>query len=350
MHRPISIAGYEKVLTSIEAIYACRSLEDFPRVVIAALRQVVDCNRIGYNEINLKQQRAVFAVDPLNEMLVGLMEKFPSYMHQHPVIAYSEKTGDGQALKISDFLTTEEFHQLPIYTEIFRHISTEDQLSFSVHVEPGFVIGIAFNRDEASFTEEERQRLNLVRPHIIQAYRYAAEIAGHTEQKQNLQAALRESGIGVITLDASGKVSYSTPGTFECLARYLPIPESPQIQIPSQLEKWLQGKIGGAPLEPLILSREFARLIIRSVESENRHLLLLSEENGRAIQERLDRFALTPREREVLRWVAEGKSNADIAKILELNVGTVKVHVERILTKLGVENRTSAALLVHGVS
>jgi DNA-binding CsgD family transcriptional regulator len=54
---------------------------------------------------------------------------------------------------------------------------------------------------------------------------------------------------------------------------------------------------------------------------------------------------LTPRELEVLGWLCEGKSNPDIAAILPASVRTVEKHMERILDKLGVENRTAAALV-----
>jgi len=53
---------------------------------------------------------------------------------------------------------------------------------------------------------------------------------------------------------------------------------------------------------------------------------------------------LTPRELEVLRLVAEGKTNAEIGQSLFVSVGTVKVHVERIIDKLGVSDRTQAAV------
>jgi DNA-binding NarL/FixJ family response regulator len=53
---------------------------------------------------------------------------------------------------------------------------------------------------------------------------------------------------------------------------------------------------------------------------------------------------LTHRELEVLRLVAEGKTNAEIAQSLFISVGTVKVHVERIINKLGVSDRTQAAV------
>lgn len=58
----------------------------------------------------------------------------------------------------------------------------------------------------------------------------------------------------------------------------------------------------------------------------------------------LERLGLSPREAEVLLWIAQGKANGDIATILNLSEKTVKIHVGHILEKLGVENRTAAAL------
>lgn len=53
---------------------------------------------------------------------------------------------------------------------------------------------------------------------------------------------------------------------------------------------------------------------------------------------------LTPRERDVLALVIEGQTNRQIAKRLSLSVGTVKIHVEHIIAKLGVSDRTQAAV------
>lgn len=57
-----------------------------------------------------------------------------------------------------------------------------------------------------------------------------------------------------------------------------------------------------------------------------------------------EKLGLTEREAEVLHWIVQGKSNRDIAEILTLNAGTVNKHLEKILSKLGVENRTAAAV------
>ncbi|WP_428153424.1 response regulator [Brevundimonas sp.] len=58
---------------------------------------------------------------------------------------------------------------------------------------------------------------------------------------------------------------------------------------------------------------------------------------------RLDR--LTPRERQVLDQVADGLTNKAIARQLDISPGTVKAHVERVIAKLGVADRTQAAVL-----
>lgn len=54
---------------------------------------------------------------------------------------------------------------------------------------------------------------------------------------------------------------------------------------------------------------------------------------------------LTPREKDVLVLIAEGQTNKEIARKLDISPGTVKVHVERIIGKLNVSDRTQAAVM-----
>lgn len=58
----------------------------------------------------------------------------------------------------------------------------------------------------------------------------------------------------------------------------------------------------------------------------------------------LDATPLTPRQREVLALLGQGKSNKEIARILNLSEGTVKLHVTAILKALNVSNRTGAVV------
>ena len=57
---------------------------------------------------------------------------------------------------------------------------------------------------------------------------------------------------------------------------------------------------------------------------------------------------LTPREREILRLIAQGKSNAEVARTLAISETTVKGHLWRLYRKIGVSNRTAAARWIVG--
>jgi DNA-binding NarL/FixJ family response regulator len=62
-------------------------------------------------------------------------------------------------------------------------------------------------------------------------------------------------------------------------------------------------------------------------------------------------IALSTRETEILRLVAQGLANREIARQLHLSEGTVKNHISRILDRLGLRDRTQAALYArdHGI-
>jgi DNA-binding NarL/FixJ family response regulator len=66
---------------------------------------------------------------------------------------------------------------------------------------------------------------------------------------------------------------------------------------------------------------------------------LMPAKNGRGI------LGLTARETEVLTWIAQGKTNHEIGVILSACTGTICKHVEHILCKLDVKNRTAAAVI-----
>ncbi|GAA2300923.1 response regulator transcription factor [Streptomyces kunmingensis] len=88
--------------------------------------------------------------------------------------------------------------------------------------------------------------------------------------------------------------------------------------------------------EPVLAPRITRQLLERHVES------------GRSTEAAVRRTdELTPAERDVLRLLGTGLSNAEIAEQLYLSAGTVKAHISRILTRTGCANRVQAAVLAH---
>lgn len=78
----------------------------------------------------------------------------------------------------------------------------------------------------------------------------------------------------------------------------------------------------------------------------NELLLRIDAGSDRTPAETLrERLNLTAREAEVLYWISEGKANRDVAEILSLSPRTINKHLEQIYAKVGVENRTTAAIV-----
>lgn len=89
--------------------------------------------------------------------------------------------------------------------------------------------------------------------------------------------------------------------------------------------------------------------LLAAIEARLRRREVLAAKPARpgepAAPAQLEPLGLTPREAEVLFWVAQGKTNPEIGVITGVQLTTVKKHLESTFAKLGVENRTAAAAL-----
>jgi DNA-binding NarL/FixJ family response regulator len=85
--------------------------------------------------------------------------------------------------------------------------------------------------------------------------------------------------------------------------------------------------------------------MIRAIRTVNSGKRLVPPEVAEKLSEYFPQIALTPREVEVLSFVAQGLANKDIAEQLGTASGTVKMHVQRILEKLGAADRTHAVTI-----
>ena len=178
---------------------------------------------------------------------------FAASADKHPHTAYYRRTGDGSARRLSEVVSMSALRRTTFYNEISRKNRLRWQLTIYLPLPTKGTLTLAACREGTlDFSERDRLLLDLLRPHVGQAWRRA--LAAHDQ--------------------LAASCSRTTP------------------------------------------------------TRDARHLCVLG---------------LTLREAEVLWWVAQGKTNAEIGLILGLASGTVKCHVERILDKLGCPTRTAAA-------
>ncbi|XAH23938.1 response regulator [Xylophilus sp. GW821-FHT01B05] len=169
-----------------------------------------------------------------------------------------------------------------------------------------------------------------------------ARLATHVRNAQatrQARAAVDVAGMGAVVLDGQGRVAWRSP----------------------QATRWLDSLFGAAAaedgaawLQSVTAAGEVQAALPDGRQLVARHMgqsgfseamLLLHTAPASTAAPRRPNVPLTPREAEVLSWLAKGKTNRDIADILGMSPRTVNKHLEHIFEKLGVETRTAAAAL-----
>lgn len=161
---------------------------------------------------------------------------------------------------------------------------------------------------------------------------------------QSARVALDNAGQNIFTTDSSGQMLWATPQVFALFEAALADSKWLESMLAPLLRSWLDR----APEQghKLAMDAPLKKLQCKYLGevSANEHLFRLFEEDGGSDEDVLKKsFALTDREAEVLLWIAHGKTNREIAQILEMSPRTVNKHLEQVFKKLGVENRTAAA-------
>ncbi|WP_382153920.1 response regulator [Hydrogenophaga sp. ANAO-22] len=156
------------------------------------------------------------------------------------------------------------------------------------------------------------------------------------------QEAVDVAGMGTVVLDTQGRLAWRSPQATAWLA----LAFGQDAAAGQRAREWL-----GASLNQRETLRDLGRhgrLLARHMGQGNLGeamlLLTLTPPDSDAAQ-RLRDIALTPRETEVLSWLAKGKTNRDIADILGMSHRTVNKHLEHVFEKLGVETRSAAAAI-----
>jgi DNA-binding NarL/FixJ family response regulator len=102
-------------------------------------------------------------------------------------------------------------------------------------------------------------------------------------------------------------------------------------------------------IKPVRIEEVLARLATHVRNARLTAQARAAAQTDQQASERVMEASLTPRETQVLTWLAKGKTNRDIADILGMSHRTVNKHLEHIYEKLGVETRAAAAALASRI-
>ncbi len=331
------------VLTVAGELGAADDVAAFRAGVLMALRRLVPCDIASYNEVSpLAHEAVVAAVDPSDSVFDGADEIFAAHAHQNPLVVDAQGARGARVRKFSDFLTRRDLHRLDLYDLVYAPLQVEHQIALTLpSPSAARVIGLALNRRRRDFSERDRSVLQVVQPFVVQAYDGAVARTLARAALAVLENGLDGPAPAVLVLDARGDVQLASELAAAWSRDLVPI--DARGRLPEPLRSWSaeqrrRARTAGALTRPLQLHTPTATLTARYVGGVGERLdtILLSRAPRPA------RRGLTARESEVLRLVAGGLSNVQIARELALSERTVAKHLERAYAKLGVSNRTAA--------
>ncbi|MGA0610586.1 helix-turn-helix transcriptional regulator [Caldimonas sp. KR1-144] len=184
---------------------------------------------------------------------------FDRHFYEHPLVRYHGIERGPGARRISDSMGPAAFRNTALYDEYYRRVGLHHAIAVPLQQDGRMLVSFVLNRAHVDFSERDRERLELLRPHLVWLYAQVCRVKARAAET----------------------------------VRNAPMPALPDAPIAGEL---------------------------------------------------------TPREREVLAWLAHGKTDAEIAAFLGTSPRTVHKHLEHIYVKLGVETRTAAVMRGFGMA
>lgn len=305
--------------------------DPFTPQVLAELGKLVPSNRLVYQEQDRVRQRirhTARRADGWDPPTISV--SYWDIAGEHPVCSRHNR-GDFRALKLSDFMTLRQLRRSRIYAVWFRPGGIERELNVAIPSPPWHTKTFLFNRPRGrDFTERDRLVLDLLQPHLGRLWRAAQTRRRLRAATVALESASDQAPRGLIVLTSDGRIDFASSSARRLIREHFGLP--PKAELPPALAEWLESD------SPTLTRRVAGRRL--TVDRSGDALL---------IEERRDQLGLTPRERQVLAWVARGKTNPEIAQTLWIAPTTVRKHLENIYAKLGVHTRTAAATRLLGV-
>ncbi len=341
------------ILDLVAALRAPQGREDLARHIIPQLGKLLGSDITSYNEVNPVSRQVTGFIDPDEFNISALTATLERYMNDHPVIVHNQITGDGNALRISDFISQRELRDTGLYQELYRPMGVEFQISMTLPTRRPLIAALVFNRKLSDFSERDRKILDTLRPHLTAAFDTARFTSRMQKRLSRQTGVLENLPEGIVVLNGVSRVDFWTQKARLWMGKYFPGAARNPGALPECVATWLrQQNSAGDELthpEPIftrLLGEDQLQLrLIQSVEFGR--MLLLSETRPTKSAKPLESLGLTPRQAEILLHVAHGCGNDEIGRRLHISVRTVQKHLESVFKILKVNSRTSACHLAH---
>jgi DNA-binding CsgD family transcriptional regulator len=168
-------AGALRLLARLEA--ESGDLERFARASVAAVNDFVPSELATLSVCDLVTGHRQVVGLPGQRLGADDIASFDRHFFEHPLVLHHGLGGGRATHRMSDALSRRDFHRTPLYAEYYRRIGLEYVVAVPLFMDGRTLVSIVLNRRGLDFSERDRERLDLLRPHLAFLYRQACVAA-----------------------------------------------------------------------------------------------------------------------------------------------------------------------------
>jgi DNA-binding CsgD family transcriptional regulator len=293
--------------------------DPFPPPVLEQLGNLVPAEWIGFEERDFVGRRCLAQSEHRDFALIAGIE---FDLQEDPLVRYL-LDGHFNAIRLSDLLPRRALERTHFYGHVLAPLGITDSLGVAIPSPLSHSKRFMLDRHGSYFSKRDRTVLEYLQPHFGRLWRAAQIRRRIRDATAGLEWASVQDRRGVILLAPDGRVELASPPAHRLMREYFGAPH--KTDLPIALREWLES---GAPTLRLRLG--------------DRQVTVSRSGDALLLEEARDDLGLSSREREILAWLARGKTNSEIAEALWIAPTTVRKHLENIYAKLGVRTRTAA--------
>lgn len=334
-----------------ERLQVLRDPDELMAETTVRLHALVGADFSAWNEFLVPeiQPMRFFLRPAVGDVAFSLTEPLIQHLPDHPAFAlYRQNIALPDIMQLSDHTPWSRFRESGLYREVYRFLETRFQLTLRLPSPPRVLRLITVNRWQRNFGARDREllrRLQTVLDLAVQRTHCGLDL------EYSLLSAMSTDPHGeCIVVRADRSIQTINAAGLRLLQRYSREPVGVD-RLPPTLDRWLAGRLGEAAvrrdeasferrrLDQTVLSQGSQRLVLTLLEDPPLYRLHLRETSNLVEAAHPGWSRVTPRKEEILRWVAEGKTNDEIALILGISAKGVEKHVAELCRFFEVPNR-----------
>jgi DNA-binding CsgD family transcriptional regulator len=165
--------------------FARRGVQCLPRLVSSELTTLSVCNLdSGHRRVVCDQPGVISRRE---------LEVFDRYFYDHPLVREHGRSPTAVTRRIEDLLPDSAFQRTPLFNDYYRAIRIDHVMAVPIHVDRHVLVSFVVNRSKRGFSDRDRERVEVIRPHLGHLYRLSARKNEALEEIEALTARERDA-------------------------------------------------------------------------------------------------------------------------------------------------------------